>query len=117
MSPLRVIRAADAYHWPSGTYRVPALLHVTPAALAERVGVPLEGGIEAGLGPYTGCGLELPSGARVELTAYAGGLGWNTFELRIDAALEGRTVAEECVAQLALPPAAVDWLSGAEQAG
>jgi hypothetical protein len=113
MHPFRVIRAAEEYHWPSGTYRVPALLHVTPAVLAERVGAPLEGGTEDGLGPYTGCGLELPSGARVELTAYAGGLGWNTFELRVDAAAAGRPVAEECITQLGLPPTAVDWLSGA----
>ena len=113
MSHFRVIRAAEGYAWPSGTYEVPALLHLTPESLAERVGAPLEGAVEDGLGAYEGCGLELPSGARVELIAYEHGLGRHCFELRVDAAADGKPIARECIALLGLPPEMVEWLPGA----
>ena len=107
----RVVRAAEGYAWPSGTHEVPALLHMMPDSLAERIGTPLEGAIEDGLGAYTGCGLELPSGARVELIAYEHGLGWHWFELRVDAAAAGAPIARECIALLGLSPEMVVWLA------
>jgi hypothetical protein len=57
--------------WPSGECIELAVLKLGLDELAERIGLPLAHGFEAGLGDWAAVGGRLPSGADVEFICYA----------------------------------------------
>ncbi|MBV9749450.1 MAG: hypothetical protein JO157_11610 [Acetobacteraceae bacterium] len=110
MSKFRAASAAEDYHWPSGEPRTAAVLAVSVADLERRIGTAPERGVESGLGAWVGFGLELASGARVELVAYLEAPGGPLFELRADARANLDAARAECLAALGLPVTAVVWV-------
>lgn len=71
MKPPKLSQVTEGTRWPSGESVDLALLPLTEDQLADRVGLPLVHGVEAGLGRWGGIGGRLPSGTDVEFVCYA----------------------------------------------
>ena len=93
--------------WPSGRSKPVAQLNINDAWLAAIANAPLASGIEPGLGPWTGIGLRLPSGARIELLRYQ--FGGVHFELHADFGANARKVLEEFLTTTGLTIDAIRW--------
>ena len=107
----RVVDPSENPTWPSGDSRDAALLALSAQELERRVGVALVSGTEAGLGAWSGIGLELASGVPIELVRYESDPRPNTFCLRVDAAANRERVRAETLRALGLDQSVFVWLS------
>lgn len=95
--------------WPSVGYVESALLAISEVELEERISTGLARGTEEGLGAWAAIGLQLPSGAIVELVNYRERPGESAFIVRtIPNALAG-TSLNELVSCLGLTERSIIW--------
>src|SRR6476620_3439162 len=104
----RVVRIEESPRWPSGDSRDIAMIRIRLTDLERRIGASLLTGDEPGMGRWWAAGLELVSGAPVEIIRYEGDPE-SQFVIRADANADGARVREEAMAALALDRAALLW--------
>ena len=105
--PISVVTRGEV--WPSGQYKVIALLDVDDAWVEGTVGVPLVTDFEDGLGAWVGAGGKLPSGAPVELIKYKLAPSGPLFELRTDHDADAQQTLTDFVTVTRLDPTKIRW--------
>lgn len=96
--------------WPGGSYNEIARLAVTEDHLSDYFGSELIKGDEPGLGPWRAIGLQLDSGAVVELISYDADREVG-FTLRVDILSDPRIALNEVVMNILTSPQDVTWVS------
>lgn len=98
--------------WPSAGCSESALLAVSEAELERRLSWKLHRGVEDGLGHWAAIGLELASGAVVELINYQQRPGQSAFIVRTAATDSSEAVLAELLACLGLAQTSIIWRPG-----